>query len=121
MYKTEFVTAEEYAEYRESPRSYQPRSLVDYLKVDVISEKGMQVIGKLMYRHSSAYDLSIGSWTYLNESDTRSISPIADFLIKKKPFYVTHGTRFLRVNDIVSDKERNLIFYFEHHDVMSLN
>ncbi|PQJ09582.1 hypothetical protein CJD36_016720 [Flavipsychrobacter stenotrophus] len=121
MYKTEFVTAEEYAEYLKSPRPYQPRSVLDYLKIDVINERGMQVIGKLMYRHSSAYDLYIGAWTYLKESDTRSISPIADFLTKNKPFYVTHGTRFLRVQDIVSDKTGNLILYFEHHDLSSLN
>lgn len=121
MYKTEFVTVEEYGEYLKTQRPYQPQSVSDYLKVEIMKESGMQLIGKLLYRHSSFYDLSIGPWAYLQECDRRSISPIADFISKGKPFYVTHGTRFLRVRNIVSDKAGNLIFYFEHHDIASLN
>ena len=120
-WSADFATVEEYREFSITGKAFTPHSLVKYLRVEPIADAGIWLRAKFSFRHTSAYSLEMSDWTYLNERDLRSISPIIDFQEKKKPFYVTFGMSFYRVTDIRVNEDKILEFFLEKADALSFN
>lgn len=121
VYNADFVSAEERKECLITGKPFQSRSLNRYLRVETIEDHGFVLRAKFQFRHPSLYRLESGPWTYLNEYDLRSISPIIEFREKQKPFFISLGNGFLQVKDIRIDDEKDLIFILENPDAFCLN